>query len=934
MPSPLRTPLVACMVGLLVASQPAWGEQVSLKVENYLFAASEALDDGEPALALSLLRRAKAEDPDCCIVQEYLCRCYAALENLDMARQSYADFVSCMKVSDEGVLAELDALIVQAEDAQRAQAQAASNQPESSSTGPSVSPASSQPVAAGITGEAGGGAQGGELEGGAALGASALDRDDDLAVHDEVGRVSLATGVDDGVPGAVVFPLHQLEGLEQPGLAGPGEGGQLELAQVEDHGHDIAARGFVVEAGGDLLEADALGQAGDPGLRAADQVGQAALARAVGGHVQHGEAQPQAGVPERLEQVEAAQGAGSAPFGRFEEKSYSPSRGEPPVPTGQSRMSPTTRSRSTATTFHVLGKASKRSMRRPSGWGNWDPSSDTRATCRQRNSASSSSVVLAILMRVATQPPLSKWDQPNTGASSGRFAARASSWTSFPSGVKLGSLGPPNPFRFCIMAARLPIPHPLALGLLTMALSCAVGCERFSPPEREEPEIPLDTQDSLADMPCEATTVGPFVTAVTHEAATVVMRTDLPCRVVVEVATGPDFGEVLSETRATGGAFSSDLTAHARLEGLEPSTTYFYRPRVGDVYLTLPSQRSFTTAPAPDETVEYTFAVVSDALTNDGNLTTSYENLALHQPAFVLQIGDLDHRDPGTMAPWDVETWRRMHRDQLAEYQAGQTLDRSVLAVTPFFHTWDDHDFGNNDTNGTAPWKDLALQAFQEYFPLPPDAPNPEQGIWYSFRWGQVEVFMLDMRSQRSPNGDVDSASKSMLDHFELEDGQKQWLKDSLVASTATWKILISSTCFNRYGKQEDSWAEFLVEQRELLQYFVDQDLTGLFVISGDIHSGGGIDDGTFGGLPEVTVPATNINLGNCTGGICGTWSEGIQVGDNPAGYASVSLSYDGDKGEHRATIKTWSEEGELRMTFLLTPDAAVVNQDPIHVEM
>ena len=81
-------------------------------------------------------------------------------------------------------------------------------------------------------------------------------------------------------------------------------------------------------------------------------------------------------------------------------------------------------------------------------------------------------------------------------------------------------------------------------------------------------------------------------------------------------------------------------------------------------------------------------------------------------------------------------------------------------------------------------------------------------------------------------------------------------------------------------------------------------------------------------------VPATNINLGNCTGGACGTWSEGIQVGDAPAGFSTIAFSHDEDEDTHRAILKTWSEEGELRDAFVLTPDTAVVNQEPVYVEM
>ena len=64
----------AALLPLLVVSvlwaAPLRAEELSLKVENYIFAASEALDDGEPALALSLLRRAKNEAPESCIVEE------------------------------------------------------------------------------------------------------------------------------------------------------------------------------------------------------------------------------------------------------------------------------------------------------------------------------------------------------------------------------------------------------------------------------------------------------------------------------------------------------------------------------------------------------------------------------------------------------------------------------------------------------------------------------------------------------------------------------------------------------------------------------------------------------------------------------------------------------------------------------------------------
>jgi len=109
---PLRALAAAAL--LLAWPAPAACEEISLKTENYLFAASEALADGDPALALSLLRRAKTEDPGCCIIDEYLCRTYAELGQLDRATDSYTDFVACMEPSDEPVRQELEEALAEA----------------------------------------------------------------------------------------------------------------------------------------------------------------------------------------------------------------------------------------------------------------------------------------------------------------------------------------------------------------------------------------------------------------------------------------------------------------------------------------------------------------------------------------------------------------------------------------------------------------------------------------------------------------------------------------------------------------------------------------------------------------------------------------------------------------------------------------------------
>ena len=166
----LRRAAIPLLLLSLLLPGRAWAEELSLKVENYIFAASEALDDGEPALALSLLRRAKAEAPESCILEEYLCRCYLALGNVGMAREAYGRFVSCMEVSDEGVLAELDGLIEQAED-RAAEPAPTAEEPAVVSAEPVPTAPVAAPVVAPAASTGGGGRVGLALAGsGAALG--------------------------------------------------------------------------------------------------------------------------------------------------------------------------------------------------------------------------------------------------------------------------------------------------------------------------------------------------------------------------------------------------------------------------------------------------------------------------------------------------------------------------------------------------------------------------------------------------------------------------------------------------------------------------------------------------------------------------------------------------------------------------------------------
>jgi alkaline phosphatase D len=68
---------------------------------------------------------------------------------------------------------------------------------------------------------------------------------------------------------------------------------------------------------------------------------------------------------------------------------------------------------------------------------------------------------------------------------------------------------------------------------------------------------------------------------------------------------------------------------------------------------------------------------------------------------------------------------------------------------------------------------------------------------------------------------------------------QKTWLKDSLKASEAIFKIIISGSGWsNSKGPGGDSWASFLSERNELFDYIRDEKVEGVLLLSGDTHIG------------------------------------------------------------------------------------------------
>ncbi|GDX83359.1 hypothetical protein LBMAG42_51700 [Deltaproteobacteria bacterium] len=460
---------------------------------------------------------------------------------------------------------------------------------------------------------------------------------------------------------------------------------------------------------------------------------------------------------------------------------------------------------------------------------------------------------------------------------------------------------------------------------LPLLFSALLACdaERDGDPQSE----PKDTDaadsaddtaaDSGQEVPVGATiSHGPMVGGVSDTSAIVWARLEGAGSARVVYSADPSFA--LAETTTTIAASeAADWTLQFPLTGLLPATLYSYRVETGGE----PRAGTFRTFPEPDQNVDFRFVVFADIAS--ALAAPAYEAAFNEDPAFLLQIGDFDHNDPAAVGVGDeidVENWRAMHRRCLGDGPHGQDLATWILPSIPIFHMWDDHDYGANNAGGDAVYRDVATQAFLEYYPVG-DRPNPGAGLWYSFRYGQVEVFMLDLRSQRDPFDDATIPVKSVLVREPMEDDQLQWLERGLLASTARWKVVVSTSVWNPHSKTNDSWMNYPEEQAEIVALVEDNNLPGVMVVSGDIHSGGALDDGENSWFPELSVPVTNFYSNACTGE-CGTWSVGLNDPDgNRAGYGMLEFTYNPESKRHTAVLSAHNWEGRALMEYAMVAE-------------
>src|ERR1700746_1588385 len=302
-------------------------------------------------------------------------------------------------------------------------------------------------------------------------------------------------------------------------------------------------------------------------------------------------------------------------------------------------------------------------------------------------------------------------------------------------------------------------------------------------------------------------------------------RADRPSQMRAEVATTESFknARALPPIAALP---ESDFTAKMLVENLPGGQDIFYRVRFRNLSHTAiesePVVGRFRTAPADKRDVSFVWGgdVAGQGWginADDGGMFT-FSAMRKNRPDFFIHSGDTIYADgvlPSEVKLADGKIWKNLTipekakvAETLDEFRAAHKynfLDENVRAFNaevPIFVQWDDHEVTNNwsaSQDRPAPYKERSIallaaragRAFHEMYPMRESLNEPGR-VYRTLNYGpHLDVFMLDERSYRGPNGPNLQESYGPDSYF-LGPDQMAWLKRSLLNSRATWKVIAS----------------------------------------------------------------------------------------------------------------------------------------------
>ena len=303
-------------------------------------------------------------------------------------------------------------------------------------------------------------------------------------------------------------------------------------------------------------------------------------------------------------------------------------------------------------------------------------------------------------------------------------------------------------------------------------------------------------------------------------------------------------GEVTSDkTVEYKGELGKDFNpVKMELNGLEPNTSYTYAVLIDGKTVDPGFRTKFATKdlwqfrkPAPD----FSFLTGSCAYFNEpkydrpgkpyGGDSSIFETMANTPAAFHVWLGD-------NWYTREVDYSTRWGLNYRASHDRGLPVLQKFMASMPQYSIWDDHDYGPNDIGKSYILKEESRKIFMNYS-CNPSYGQKGEGIYSVVSYGDVDIFLTDDRYFRSEDDMPDSIhGKANPDKTYFGKMQLDWLKNALLFSKATFKVIATGGQILNPFSDFECMRFYSIEYNELMNFLAEEKIIGVLFFTGDRH--------------------------------------------------------------------------------------------------